>query len=152
MGYCQISDVCSEFPRFARNSPNSIQDSQIQAWIDQMASRIRAALMQRGLDPNAVTLSADQQNWLAALNEDGAAAKLGAVLESNISLQTGEVSVAGQRRKAFESVLADIKNGRYDAYWGLASRLTNSIAGAEADRTTPGERDENRSFGKNQIF
>lgn len=151
MGYCQITDVCSEFPRFARNSPNSVQDAQIQIWIDQVAARIRAALMMRGVDPAAMTLSADQTSWLSALNEDGAAAKLAAVLEANVTLQPGEVSIAQQRRKAFEAVLADFKNGRYDAYWGLESRFSGD-GGAETDRSTPRERDENRSFGKNQKF
>lgn len=152
MGYCQITDVVSEFPRFVRNAPNSISDAQIQAWIDQGAARIRAALMQRGIDPSTITLSTDQTNWLSSLNEDWAASKLAAVLEANISLQPGEVSVAQQRRRSFESVLGDIKLGRYDAFWSIQSRLANSIAGAEADRTTPHERGENRSFGKNQAY
>lgn len=152
MSYCQISDVCAEFPRFARNSPGSVQDPAIQAWIDNAAARIDAALIQRGITPASIPLSADQQNWLRSLNLDAAVGRLALVLEAQVTLQPGEVSIAGQRLKQFEAVLNDVRSGRCDWFFGMESRLANSIAGAEADRSTPRERDENRSFGKNQIF
>lgn len=158
MGYCQISDVAAPFPSFQRDANGSVTDAQIQNWIDRGASLIRAALYLKGIDltqpllPNGQPLSADQLNLLADRNEDYAASKLGAVLESNVTLQPGEISIAGQRRRMFEGFLADIKKGQYDAYFGIASSIAQSIGGAEADRSTPCERGENRLFGKNEDY
>jgi hypothetical protein len=157
--YCAVSDVTSEFPSFQPGVATSVSNAQITAWIAQGGARIRASLMQRGFDPdNPLTtganqpLSPDQSAWLSALNEDWAASKLGAVLESNVTLQPGEVSIAQQRRKQFETILGEIKAGKYDAYFGLESRLAGSTGGAETDRTTPAQRGENRPFGLNQKF
>jgi len=156
--FCQISDVVSEFPAFQRSAPGSVSDNQIQTWIYRSAARIMAALMQRGVDltqptlPNGQPVSFEQLNWLAELNEDAAASKLGAVLQSNVTLQPGEISIAGQRRRSFEAVMDDVRKGRYDAFWGLQSRLWGSVGGAETDRSTPGQRGENRAFGRNQEF
>ena len=166
MGYCAISDVTDAFPSFQRQAAGSISDARIQTWIDQYASRIRAALMQRGVDPGwnsgtsvgtaslpgGATISVDQSNWLLLLNADGAIGELGRALEGNVTLQPGEISVVGGRRKNYEMVLAAVAKGAYDAYWGLPSRLAGSIGGAEEDHTTPRQRDENRQFGINQKF
>ena len=53
MGYCTVDDVCSAFPRFVRNAAGSIQDSQIQGWIDDRKARIRSVSMMRNFDPDA---------------------------------------------------------------------------------------------------
>lgn len=153
MGYCQISDVTKAFPRFVRNATGSVQDADIQGWIDQHAARIDAALMQRGFDPQAPPtpgLSARQQNWLVILNADGAIGELGRVLEGNVTLQPGEVSLVSGRRKNYETVLADIRLGRYDNFFGLVSRIRGSIAGAESTQDAPEDRRENRGFGRTQ--
>jgi len=158
MGYCTVNDVGSVLPAMLRNAAGSVSDAQIQAWVDDGKARIRATLMQRGIDPDAATLpnglplSTDQSNWLRALNADYAASKLAAVLETVNTLQPGEVSVAGQIRKAYEAILADIRLGRYDAYFGQVSRLRSSVGGAETDSSTPDDRGENRSFGKKQVY
>lgn len=149
-GYCAITDVVADYPAFQRSAPGSVTDSQIQNWINRGASLIRAALMQRDIDPgdassagiwpanapllpNGLPLSINQQLWLAELNEDYAASKLGAVLESNVTLQPGEISIAGQRRRHFEAVLKEIRDGKHDAYFGAASRI-KGIGGAEIRR------------------
>jgi hypothetical protein len=140
--FCQISDVVSEFPAFQRSAPGSVSDNQIQTWIYRSAARIMAALMQRGVDltqptlPNGQPVSFEQLNWLAELNEDAAASKLGAVLQSNVTLQPGEISIAGQRRRSFEAVMDDVRKGRYDAFFVLPSRLVGT-AGAESPRHQP---------------
>lgn len=154
MSYCQISDVCADFPRFVRDSPGSVQDSAIQSWIDNAAARIDAALINRGIAPAATTLTADQQNWLRSLNLDAAVGRMGLVLEAQVTLQPGEVSLAGQRLKQFETTLNEVRNGRYDWFFGLQSRLRdpNAFAGADTDRSTPRERGENRAFGVNEDY
>jgi len=155
MGYCTPDDVCAAFPGFVRNAAGSIQDTQIQDWIDQHAARVDAALLQRGFDPQkppSSGLVARQLNWLTALNADAAIGELGRALEGNITLQPGEVSLVSGRRKNYETVLEDIRKGRYDAFFGLQSRLWGSTGGAETDKSTPGERKENRTFGRNQEF
>ena len=154
-GFCQISDVCAEYPTFQRNAANSVSDAQIQNWINRGAARIKAAFFKKGIDltqptlPNGQALSFDQLNWLCELNEDYAASKLGSVLQSSVTLQPGEITIAGTRRKAFEAAIAGILKGDQDAYFGIGSSIANSFGGAETDKSTPGERGENRFFGKN---
>jgi hypothetical protein len=137
-----------------RGAAGSVSDAQIQTWIDRGASRIHAALFQRGIDPESglrpdgQPFSGSQLAFLADLNEDYAAARLASVLESVNTLQPGEVSVAGQRRKQYETILADIRLGRYDAYFAQVSRIRGSIGGAETDSSTPSDRGENRGFGR----
>jgi hypothetical protein len=157
-GYCQISDVVAEYSSFERNQTGSVSDTQIQAWINRGTSLINAAFFQKGIDltqpklPNDQAISADQMNWLIDLNEDYAASKLGAVLQSNVTLQPGEVSIAGQRRKRFETELANIGKGKYDAWFGIPSTIAESWGGGETDRSTPAARGENKFFGKNEDF
>lgn len=158
MGYCTVDDICTAFPRFARNAPDSIQDSQIQDWIDDHKSRIRAALYARGIDPDVLQLTADQANFLRALNRDGAIADLGDALQGNVSLQPGEYSLAGERRKSFERQIEEIKRGSFDKFFSALARTAEiepslgGIAGGETDRETARERDENKSFSKDQLF
>ena len=90
MSYCTVDDVCTAFPRFVRNAANSIQDTQIQDWIDDRKARIRSALYARAIDPDAMALTPDQANFLRALNRDGAIADLADALQGNVSLQAGE--------------------------------------------------------------
>jgi hypothetical protein len=156
MGYCQITDVTNAFPSFQRNAPGSIQDIQIQAWIDQYGAEIRALLMKRGFDPlnppGGVSLTPDQANWLTLRNADVVIGELGRALEGNVTLQPGEISTVAGRRKNYEKVMADVSKGEYDAFFGVPSRLWGSIGGAETDKSTPGQRGENRAFGRNQEF
>jgi hypothetical protein len=151
MGYCIVDDVAASFPRFVRNAAGSISDTQIQGWIDDHAARIRSTLLLRGIDPATMTLTTDQTNFLRSLNRDAAIAELGSALEGNVLLQPGEYSLAAARRRSYETVLADIKKAAYDQLFGQTSRLVGT-AGAETDTSTPEDRAENRSFGKNQVF
>ena len=54
MSYCTVDDVCTAFPRFVRNAANSIQDTQIQDWIDDRKARIRGAFLARLIDPDTL--------------------------------------------------------------------------------------------------
>ena len=158
MSYCTVDDVCAAFPRFARNAANSIQDTQIQDWIDDRKSRIRAAFFARKIDPDAMTLTSDQANFLRALNRDGAIADLGNALQGNIALQPGEYSLAGARRKSFELQIQEIKEGLYDKLFSTLARsveiapLLGGIAGGETDRSTAFDRGEDKAFSKNEVF
>lgn len=158
MGYCTVDDVCTAFPQFVRDAPNSIQDSQIQDWIDDHKSRIRAAFYARGIDPDALQLTADQVNFLRALNRDGAIADLGDALQGSVSLQPGEYSLAGERRKSFERRIEEIEQGFFDKFFSALARTAEiepslgGIAGGETGRQRASERGENKSFSKDQLF
>ena len=158
--YCDVADVASGFPQFQRNQKGSIQDSQIQGWIADRKARIRSALLTRGYDPDVLVLTEDQTSFLRALNRDGAMADLGDALQGTVTLQAGEYSVAQARRKSYETVLAEIKEGLHDQLFQPdVSRTTDvtpqlrGIGGAETDPfTTPVDLNQNRFFGKNQKF
>jgi hypothetical protein len=158
MSYCTVDDVCTAFPRFVRNAPNSIQDPQIQDWIDDRKARVRTAFFARNIDPDAMTLTTDQANFLRALNRDGAIADLGDALQGNIALQPGEYSLAGARRKSFELQIKEIKEGLYDKIFSAIARtveiepLLGGIAGGETDHSTAFDRGEDKAFSKNQTF
>jgi hypothetical protein len=158
MSYCTVDDVCTAFPRFVRNVANSVQDAQIQDWIDDRKARIRSALYARAIDPDAMELTPDQANFLRALNRDGAIADLGDALQGNVSLQPGESSQADQRRKSFERQIAEIKQGLYDKFFSQLARTVEieptlgGIAGGETDRSTAFDRGEDKAFSKNQVF
>jgi hypothetical protein len=158
MSYCSVDDVCSAFPRFVRNVAGSIQDAQIQDWIDDRKARVRQALLARLIDPDVMALTTDQANYLRALNRDGAIADLGDALQGNLILQPGEYSLAGEHRKSFERQVAEIKQGLADALFsGLARHveiepLLGGVAGGETDRSTAFDRDEDKAFSKNQVF
>ena len=158
MSYCTVDDVCTAFPRFARNAPNSIQDTHIQDWIDDRKSRIRSALYARATDPDAMQLTPDQANFLRALNRDGAVADLGDALEGNVSLQPGEYSQAAARRASFERQISEIKQGLYDKFFSPLAKTVEieptlgGTAGGETDRSTAFERGENKAFSKDQTF
>jgi len=151
MSYCTVDDVCTAFPRFVRNAANSIQDTQIQGWIDDRKARIRSALY-------AMALTTDQANFLRALNRDGAIADLADALQGNVSLEAGEESEAVQRRKSFELQIAEIKQGLYDKFFSQLARTVEieptlgGTAGGETDRSTAPERGENKSFSKDQVL
>ena len=158
MSYCTVDDVCTAFPRFVRNAPNSILDMQIQDWIDDRKARIRSALYARAIDPDTLELTPDQANFLRALNRDGAIADLGDALQGNVSLQPGEHSQAAERRKSFERQIEEIKQGLYDKFFSLLAKTVEieptlgGTAGGETDRSTAQDRSENKSFSKNEIF
>ncbi len=158
MSYCTVDDVCTAFPRFVRNAANSIQDTQIQDWIDDRKARIRSALYARGIDPDAMALTPDQANFLRALNRDGAIADLADALQGNVSLQAGEDAHAAQRRQSFERQVAEIKQGLYDKFFSQLARTVEieptfgGTAGGETDRSTARDRSENRAFSKDQVY
>jgi hypothetical protein len=158
MSYCTVDDVCTAFPRFVRNATGSIQDTQIQGWIDDRKARIRGAFLARLIDPDNMTLTSDQAAFLRALNRDGAIADLGDALQGNVSLQPGEYSLAGSRRQSFERQIEEIKQGLYDALFsGLARHveiepLLGGTGGGETDRSTAFDRGEDKAFSKNQTF
>ena len=158
MSYCTVDDVCTAFPRFVRNAANSIQDSQIQGWLDDRKARIRSALYARGIDPDAMALTTDQANFLRALNRDGGVADLVDALQGNVSLEAGEESEATARRKSFELQIAEIKQGLYDKFFSQLARTVEieptlgGTAGGETDRSTAQDRSENKSFSKDQVF
>ena len=158
MSYCTVDDVCTAFPRFVRNAANSIQDSQIQGWLDDRKARIRSALYARGIDPDAMTLTTDQANFLRALNRDGGVADLVDALQGNVSLEAGEESEATARRKSFELQIAEIKQGLYDKFFSQLARTVEieptfgGTAGGETDRSTARDRGENKAFSKDQAF
>jgi hypothetical protein len=159
MAYCTVDDVCTAFPRFVRNAAGSIQDTQIQDWIDDRKARIRSALYARAIDPDAMQLTPDQANFLRALNRDGAIADLGDALQGTVSLQPGEYSLASERRKSFERQIAEIKQGLYDKFFAPIIAKTveieptfGGIGGGETDHSTAFDRGENKAFSKNQTF
>jgi hypothetical protein len=158
MSYCTVDDVCTAFPRFVRNAANSIQDTQIQDWIDDRKARIRSALYARGIDPDSMALTPDQANFLRALNRDGAIADLADALQGNVSLQAGEDAHASERRNSFERQVAEIKQGLYDKFFSLLARTVEieptlgGTAGGETDRSTGQDRGENKVFSKDQVF
>jgi len=158
MSYCTVDDVCTAFPRFVRNAANSIQDTQIQDWIDDRKARIHSALYARGIDPDAMALTPDQANFLRALNRDGSIADLADALQGNVSLQAGEDAHAAERRKSFERQVAEIKQGLYDKFFSQLARTVEieptlgGTAGGETDRSTARDRGENKAFSKDQAF
>jgi hypothetical protein len=158
MSYCTVDDVCSAFPRFVRNAPNSIQDAQIQAWIDDRKARIRSAFYARAIDPDSMTLTTDQANFLRALNRDGAIADLGDALQGTVALQPGEYSLSAARRKSFEGQIREVKDGLYDKIFAAIARtveiepLLGGVAGGDTDRSTAFDRGEDKAFSKNQKF
>jgi hypothetical protein len=158
MGYCTVDDVCTAFPRFVRNAAGSIQDAQIQDWIDDRKARIRLALFARNIDPDAMTLTPDQAGFLRALNRDGAIADLGDALQANVSLQPSEYSLPKEHRASFERQIAEIKQGLYDKFFSLLAKTVEieptlgGTAGGETDRSTAFDRGEDKSFSKNQTF
>lgn len=158
MAYCTTSDVESALPFFQTNQPGSVQDSQIQGWIDDRKSRIRAVLLARGIDPDTMLLTADQANWLRALNRDGAISDLYLALESTNSLQPGEAAVAKRHADEYAQVMKDLLAGLYDKLFSSLAKTTDikpgfgGTAGGETDTSTPEDRGENRSFGKDDVY
>lgn len=161
MSYCSVTDVCNAFPQFQRNAPGSVEDSDIQGWIDDRKARIRAVLMSRQkYDPDTATLTTDQTNFLRALNRDGVIPDLINALAQAITLQPGEVSLGATHRKTFEATLQKIEDGLYDSFFQPEiSRSTDvqslfgGIAGAEVDPAqTPASANQTRFFGRSQVF
>ncbi len=153
-GYCTVDNVVSALRFFQRNAPGSPSDPDIQGWIDDKKSRIRSALLRRGFDPDnpPTPLTTDQSNFLRALNRDGGIADLGSALQGSLTLQPGEYSLASSHRKTFETVLAAIAKGDHDFMFGLKPTF-GGIAGAETDpNQTPRTANQNRFFGRSQVF
>lgn len=159
-GYCSVADVCKAFPPFKREAVGNIADSDIQVWIDGRKARIRSALLSRGVDPDAPAVTGDALVFVRALNLDGAIADLGDSLQNTMTLQPGESSLPGARRKSYETVLKEIMDGVHDSLFQPATAKTaevrsqfGGIGGGETDlETTPASRSENRIFGMNRRF
>lgn len=156
--FCTLEDVCTAFPQFQRQQPGSVSDDDIQGWIDDKKSRIRATLLSRGYDTDALVLNDDQKRFLRALNRDGAIPDLGDALQGTLTLQPGEYSLPAMRRKTYETVLKEILAGVYDRLFNPTAKIADvasqmkAVGGAETDGSTPADRGENRRFGVNQIF
>ena len=154
MSYCTVDQVCSEFPRFQRGQEGSVSDAQILDWLTGYAARIDSALAERGIVVADLVLTAAQSAWLAALNQDAGVGKLGVALQGNVTMQPGEYSLAAARLRQYEKILAGIKDGTYDKFWGIAT--TSKFGGVAGGETTPGEtaedRGENKDFSKGQLF
>jgi len=152
MGYCTVDDVCSAFPRFVRNAAGSIQDSQIQGWIDGRKARIRSVCMMRNFDPDAQTNSADITNFLRSLNREGAIGDLADALEATITTAAGAVALSERHRGSFEAQLGEIKAGVHDTLFGQVSRVAGTAGADTPVGETPGDTGENQAFGKNLKF
>ena len=139
MSYCTVDDVCTAFPRFVRNAANSIQDTQIQDWIDDRKARIRGAFLARLVDPDTLALTVDAGNFLRALNRDGAIADLGDALQGDVTLQPGEYSLAGSHRQSFERQIKESRKAstmRCLAAWRGMSKSSPFWAASPAAKPT----------------
>ncbi len=152
MGYCTVDDVCSAFPRFVRNAAGSIQDSQIQGWIDDRKARIRSVCMMRNFDPDAQANSTDITNFLRSLNREGAISDLADALEATITTAAGAVALSERHRASFEAELAEIKAGAHDSLFGLVSRVAGTAGADTPPDQTPEDTGQNQAFGKNVTF
>jgi hypothetical protein len=155
MGYSTVDDVCSAFPRFVRNSPGSVQDAQIQGWIDDRKARIRSVCMMRNFDPDAPpggVNSVDVTNFLRSLNREGAIGDLADALEATITTASGAVALSERHRASFEAQLAEIKAGAHDTLFGLVSRVTGTAGADTPVGQTPEDTGQNQAFGKNTRF
>lgn len=159
MSYCTVDQVCSGCPPFRRNAAGSVSDDEITNWVDQATARIRSVLMSRGIDPDALTLTDSQTNWLALMCEDYAASKLMTVLESASTSQGTEFASAAQRRKAFEDMMKQIEDGLFDRFFSADAAIIDTgagflgIGGAETDPTeTTTDRGENRAFSRADVY
>jgi hypothetical protein len=149
MGYCTVDDVCSAFPRFVRNAAGSIQDAQIQGWIDDRKARIRSVAMMRNFDPDAQVNSTDITNFLRSLNREGAIADLADALEATITTASGPVALSERHRASYEAQLAEIKAGVHDTLFGLVSRVAGTAGADTPVGQTPEDTGQNQSFGRN---
>jgi len=155
MSYCTVDEVCAAFPTFARGATGSIADAQITKWVDDWAARIDSALLGRGLNLATFIPTTRQANFLRGMNVDGAVAELGAALQGSLTLQPGEYSLAAARRRSAERTLKQISDGEHDTLFGVEVEGAKfaGVAGAETTvDETPEDLDENRSFGKGQVF
>lgn len=166
-GYCTVKDVVSAFPQFQQQTPGSVQDADIQGWIDDCKARIRSAFLTRDFDPDNPPnppLTTDQKNFLRSLNRNGAVADLMDTLQANVTLQPGEASLGAARRKSFETVLTEITKAMHDALFNVGplgnlarhqdvSAQFGGTGGAEiSPEDTPVELGQNRTFWKDQLF
>jgi hypothetical protein len=149
MGYCTVDDVASAFPRFVRNAAGSVQDSQIQGWIDDRKARIRSVCMMRNFDPDAQTNSDDITNFLRSLNREGAIGDLADALEATITTSAGSVALSERHRQSFEAQIAEIKIGVHDYLFGQVSRVAGTAGADTPVDQTPADTGENQAFGKN---
>jgi hypothetical protein len=157
--YCTVDDVCSAYPGFQRGQQGSVSDAQIQAWVDDRKARLRSCFLQRGIDPDALTLTDDQAAFLRGINAAPVIAQLGDAIQAQQSGASAELSLAGAANRRFEAVLKEIQAGLHDRMFSTVARTADiepqfgGIGGAETtEGETPEDRDENRSFGKDQVF
>lgn len=137
MSYCTVSDVVKAFPGFQRNAAGSLQDIEIDGWIDNWAGRIAAALAERGLVLATFEPSDDQTNFLKGLNEDGAVGDMASALQTQISTQSGEIAVGASRGRRAEATLKKIAERGYDKFFGIQTSASfGGIGGAEGESDT----------------
>lgn len=160
-GYCSVDDIWSNFPQLKRAANNSVTDTQVQGWIDMRKTRIRSVLLSRQqFDPDAITLTIDQANFLRALNMDGVVPDMIDSMATTVTLQPGETLLGSAHRKTYEAILLEIQKGIHDQLFQPAiarssdvEPLFGGIGGAETDpRVTPAQLGQNRFFSKNQRF
>lgn len=139
MSWCQVADVTAKVPRFIVNVPNNPQSSDIQNWIDNRASEIYSALLNRDIDPgwtgqNIATmgLTDDQKTaaaiWLRNFNIKGAVADLLNTLEASAG-DKGEESEAENALKGYEKDLDRLRIGGFDGLFSAPSMVGGNGGG-----------------------
>jgi hypothetical protein len=98
-----------------------------------------------GLTPTQIPLAA---NFLRSLNLAGAAADVADVLEANVTLQPGEVSMAAVKQKYFWQMIEEINKGRWDSIFKNPSRIVGTAGADTVIGQTPRDRGESTLLGK----
>lgn len=132
------------------NQAGSIQDSTIQAWLDDAKAEIRARFLRRGIDPDTgLTAGTDQANILRKLNLESGIRDLAHVLEyswakSNLDdFGNGIRSPLGAKRFS-DGRFDSITKGEYDVLFvgptggpvkhlDIEPELQGVIAGGDQD-------------------
>jgi hypothetical protein len=104
MSYTTVDNVCAMFPTFTRNGAKGPSDTQIQFWINDIASDIRAILQRRfyeaystvGFTAWEASLNPDQICILEKINRYGTCSQLATVFE------TAGIASAARVAKSFE--------------------------------------------------
>ncbi len=161
MSFTTIDSVAAHYPGFQRGvAGQNPSDVQIQAWIDNQATRITALAVARGYPLDGLA-SANPQAYalLALINELGAAADLGDALYSMLGAEASTQGWASPNsfRRSMESMLAELQRGDYDKLFVASARTGDTapafggIAGQETD-AHDAEDDANLSFRKNDDY
>lgn len=174
MSYCTVQDVESLFPRFVPNQAGSIQDNQIQSWLNDASGQLHAAFMQRGMDidqlgtilaplGNLTFVVLDTQDQSAVLKDlcrSYGVYKLGMAIFA--TLGPAEQAITRGSYNLWTASFKLISQGFYDMQFapGYARTVDISpgfqgVAGAETENCpNPWQSPDggNRSFWKNIVF